>query len=681
MEEKISLALPAMELRRVNVGPRVFAGVLMRAGPTLNTLVIPAEVLKASVDSGLWLGRVVFEHRTAPSIFLNHPGFFDGPQVQKLIGRVLSVTWDEMRQAVTGELHLLDTPEAEIAARVFEQILVMDTPPDVGLSGVVSLVWEWQGEGQAETRVVTELRTIWGVDVVCFPAAGGVVEKVLNSVGGWPASLNQAGASPVPLPQGGNNMSTLPNPAAGQSPPPATDDYNVAIVQASSTQDEHLQASANQLLELRLANSGLPAPMQDELRDQFLGTLFKPVALDRAVARRRETLAALAESGVISGHDNPRVGARVTGFFNTYDKIEAAYEKLMGLEVSNPSLRDVPALTGIKELYIGLTGDRMMRGIFVPEMVSFAISGATSPNTAAIMAELTRNVQNKLLLTQWAKLAGKGYEWWKRAVATENFNSLQTTSWIVSGGFGDIATVAEGGVYPELAWDDKRETIDFVKKGGYVSLTLEMIDKDDVQGWKAVGKNLATTALRTLSITIANIFINNPTLNEDGVALFHATHGNLLSASLDATSWDLAVQAIYKMAEFSSGKRLGFAPDRVLVPIEMRKAAIQLFYSDHEPGGNKNDVNVAPMDGIKDSAGPVIVVPEFTAALTWIALCDPDLAPVVGLGFRFGEKPELFTATDPNSFLLFFQDALPIKVRYFFAVGAVDFRAAVKSVV
>jgi hypothetical protein len=138
---------------------------------------------------------------------------------------------------------------------------------------------------------------------------------------------------------------------------------------------------------------------------------------------------------------------------------------------------------------------------------------------------------------------------------------------------------------------------------------------------------------------------------------------------------------MYKQAEFNSSKRLGLRPDRVLVPIELRKTALAIFYSNQEPGGQNNDINVAGVQGDKDSDGPVIVVPEFTDATDWVALAPPDLAPCVGVGFRFGEQPEIMSVADPNSYLMFYQDALPIKVRWFYAVGAIDWRGAYKAVV
>ena len=53
--------------------------------------------------------------------------------------------------------------------------------------------------------------------------------------------------------------------------------------------------------------------------------------------------------------------------------------------------------------------------------------------------------------------------------------------------------------------------------------------------------------------------------------------------------------------------------------------------------------------------------------------------PTIGVGFRWGETPEVFSVADPNSGLMFTNDVMPVKVRYFFAVGPMDWRGMYKA--
>ena len=648
---------------------RIYDSVAIHTG-TPNGFHITADVLSDSLDK--WAGA---------GVYVDHPGLFDGPSVRNLIGAFRQPRFSADTGQLSGDLCLFDLDQARPTIALLDLILQQRdaghaTPP-VGLSAVLSLTWEERDD----QRFVTAIRKVWSVDVVHEPAAEDAhIQKILNS---QQLTMNEI-QTPTPdapitiadLTPAANSQSPVAPPPTSSQPPVTTNQLATELTQAL------LAAQCQQLLEVRLSTSQLPATVQAALRSRFVDRTFAPAELDTAIGDARALAAAFAGDS-ISGMGQPaRAGGhRVSSMFSEVDQVQAAYEQLMRVPLSNPQLRNVPRLSGIRELYVGLTGDRDLYGRYEPSHAMFAVTGADTPRTSAIFADLTANVQNKIVLDAVNRMAAAGYMWWKRAAAVGHFTNLQPARYIRIGGVGDLPTIAEGGIYSELTWDDTSQAVPFVKKGGYLALTLEMIDRDDTDKWRKVGDALGTAAMRTLSNAVAQIFITNPTLTEDGLNLFHATHANLGVAALSGANWDTAVQSIFKAPEFNSTKRLGLRPNRVLVPIELRKTALSIFYSVQEPGTPNNDINVAGIGTAVTDDGPVIVVPEFTDTNDWVALCDPDLAPVASVGFRYGETPEIMSAADPSSHLLFFQDALPVKARYFYAVGAVDWRGAFKSVV
>ena len=70
----------------------------------------------------------------------------------------------------------------------------------------------------------------------------------------------------------------------------------------------------------------------------------------------------------------------------------------------------------------------------------------------------------------------------------------------------------------------------------------------------------------------------------------------------------------------------------------------------------------------------VIVMDLWTDANNWMAQANPMLYPGIGLGYRFGQDPEIFSVSDPKAGLMFSNDVMPVKVRYFYAVGPIDYR-------
>jgi hypothetical protein len=284
--------------------------------------------------------------------------------------------------------------------------------------------------------------------------------------------------------------------------------------------------------------------------------------------------------------------------------------------------------------------------------------------------------------------------WWTPIVLEEDFSNLQQVKWITLGGVGELPTVAEGAAYTELTWDDQTETADFVKKGGYLGITLETIDKDDTRKVTSAPRALAQAAWLTLAKAISAIFTANsgvgPTMS-DSTALFDAGHSNLGTTALSITTFAAARLAMRKQTEVNSSERLGAlcAPKYLLVPPDLEITALQILASEQDylyalanaPSGRENVFSEggdrsARMAFAKER---VIVVDLWTDTNNWAAAGDPMLYPTIGLGFRYGRTPEIFSVASPTAGLMFTNDTMPVKVRFFFATGPMDYRNLYKA--
>ena len=140
-----------------------------------------------------------------------------------------------------------------------------------------------------------------------------------------------------------------------------------------------------------------------------------------------------------------------------------------------------------------------------------------------------------------------------------------------------------------------------------------------------------------------------------------------------------------KQTELHSGERLGalVAPKFLLVPPDLEATALQILDSEGQPGTANNDINPfaagASHDAILASArNRVIVVDLWTDTNNWAAIADPLFYPSIGIGYRFGRAPEIFSVASPTAGLMFSNDTMPIKVRWFTAVGPTDWRGMYK---
>jgi hypothetical protein len=439
---------------------------------------------------------------------------------------------------------------------------------------------------------------------------------------------------------------------------------------------ELIAAQREAILDTRLAAAALP-PEISELVRTSLPANWKLADLDVAIARARDAWARLEEKRTIRGVPG------IAGMRDSIDQLTDAFEALVtGTRPAHGAHR----LSGPREFYLLLSGDHDMKGIFVPEDVRLANVTTTT------MASIVANVMNKVVAMEFQTYP----RWWEPIVRIENFATLQTVRWITLGGVGELPTVSEGAAYTELTWDDKYETASWVKKGGYLGITLEAMDTDDVGRLRSAPRALAQAAWLTLGKAVSAIFTASsgvgPTLVDTG-ALFNATavtstggHANLLTAALSAAAWQAVKLAMRKQVEVNSGERLGAltSPRYLLVPPDLENTALTVLASENLPGTANNDINPeaqgSTSDARIDSARRrIIVVDLWTDTNNWAACADPNLYPTIGMGFRFGQAPEIFSVQSPTSGLMFTNDVMPVKVRWFYAVGPIDFRGLHKN--
>lgn len=645
------------------------AGKVRAAGNKVSNLEIPAEPIKTAIAAGMLDGR---------ASFVDHAGWFNYPSIKNLAGVTLDAVWNEDDQSADGLIRLYDGPAADALAAVLDGMLqdaaAGEPVPDVGLSLVFWPKWRPRDNFE-DPLVLSEFRHIESVDFVFEPAADGrikaagrkdhglsaasiVVDGDIGSVDSISTQQEVLSMSDV--------ISTTPNEPAAPTP---------AVEQGA--QENQAQAWVNSLsataASVMIANSGLPQVSQERLSAL---SFTSPDQVTAAIEAERAYLAKLNEDSVIQiggqAPRSPHIQLGMTGL----EQVEAALDAML----SGVRPKDgIKPLSGVRELYNLLSGDYEMRGIFQNERVYLANVNSST------MAGLVANAMNKRVINLFQEYP----QWWAPAVTIEDFDNLQDVRWITLGGVGELPTVAEGAAYTELTWDDQTETDSFVKKGGYLGLTIEAIDKDDTGKLRAAPRALAQAAWLTLSKSISAIFTDasglGPTMS-DSVALFNAAnHANLGSSALTPAAWRATKVAMMKQTEVNSGERLGVLtrPYLLWVPVDLEDYATEILGSDGMPDVADNNVN-PDADGdnrsgrLANARKRIIACPLWTDTDNWAAQADPRLYPSIGLGYRYGRTPEIFSVASPTAGLMFTNDTLPVKVRYFFAVGPTDYRGLYK---
>lgn len=442
---------------------------------------------------------------------------------------------------------------------------------------------------------------------------------------------------------------------------PAGEEARLAWAQLARLKEETCAC----LLEAELASARLPQEAACQLRQRFNGRIYEPQELKEEIQKARSLAGSLQSGAVVSG---PRISEMIT----SEEHLQAAVDDLFGAqrEVQMQGRR-VERLSGIRELYLRQTGDYDMNGTTHQEQLA---------NTASMPA-LVMNSLNKLLVQKWEELGRAGYRWWESVVTVEHFDSLQTITGAMAGEVGDLPIVEEGGEYTELPIADSSETGTWVKYGGYLPLTIELIDRDNLAVLKSYPHKLAVASLRQISKMVAGMFTQNsgtgPKMADSHNVFDAENHGNLGSSALSAASWEAAGQAIYKQKMLAGGLEkpsLSLDPKYLLVPRSLRLTGMRILYPSWE-----RESGIVSENMQKGEYGDVITVPEWTDTDDWAAVVDPRLVPGIIVGERFGLRPEIFIAGDPASPALFANDELRLKIRHFISVFAADYRPLYKS--
>ncbi len=347
------------------------------------------------------------------------------------------------------------------------------------------------------------------------------------------------------------------------------------------------------LLDAGLSASKLPAPSQAAVRKQFTGKVFEATELQAAIDDARELVTSLTAAVTVQGP------GRVHGMFDSADKLQAAMDDLMGAPRNPGSEKlSIPRPTGIRELYLTLTGDYDFHGGYYPERASLA--------TTTDFTGLVKNAMNKVIVDRWAELGRAGYDWWTKIVTVEHFTTLNTITGVLVGTVGTLAhrrrrrRVHRAGRRRQ----PRDRQLHQVRRLHSVHPRADR-PRQPVK-LKAYPRELASAGIRKISSLVAAIFSASsgagPTMADTG-ALFNATavttkggHANLLTTALAAAQWEAVSAAVYKQpmlvkqdtGYYGTGPQMALNPRYLLVPRALQLTGRRVLYPEHEYTANYN---------------------------------------------------------------------------------------------
>ncbi|MBV6425156.1 MAG: hypothetical protein NAOJABEB_02970 [Steroidobacteraceae bacterium] len=463
-------------------------------------------------------------------------------------------------------------------------------------------------------------------------------------------------------------------------PTQASPDATLHEARIRELEESLRRAECRAILTARLAESRLPEPMRTAISADYDGRIFEAAELDARITRDRDIAGQLV---------SVRPHGLGDGIAVTEDQRDKHQKAMDGLVWGQRRDGVQPFLT-LKEAYQAISGDYRHSYIsgelprrILAEAISYAGDDtllAESITTSTFGDVLGDSIRRRML----AEYGRPDRQTWRPIVRVEpvvDFRTVERTRW---GGYGLLPTVPQGGTYQSLTSPgDEKATDSLDKYGGLEDLTLETIANDDMGLVRRIPVKMGYAAADTLYAAVFNTTIlGNVTASYDSVALYHASHSNTGTTALGETGLSAVETAMRDQLEYGnqSSLPLGEAnmPKFLLIPNELRVTAHKLTQ-----GPNAViSAETATTPNFFNGRYQVIVVDDWTDATDWYAFADPNLSPVLEVGFYQGrEEPEMFVQDAQTVGSVFTADKVTYKIRHIWYVMVVDHRGTYRQVV
>jgi hypothetical protein len=334
----------------------------------------------------------------------------------------------------------------------------------------------------------------------------------------------------------------------------------VATVRPDTTEQSTASAALAELQEARkircgftldrvLHGTGLPEMAQARLRKRFEGQVFEERELQEAVEDYKALLGSQQPAAGVEQATRVSVGAEA------WDRYQAEMGVAFGIRpesaVLQESERDLyrqaarsqPSMRRIYELVFddpGMLGNVGRNAIF---------QEATTANYVNTLA----NIMNRAIAQEYAETD----DFWEELVEIDpNITDFKQRTDIIWGGYAGLPIIGESDsadVFSELGNPGEVQTQWSVgQRGAIFTITRKMMKNDDLNAFASIPRRIGRGARHELRQFIFNYLTGSVggTIGADalydGVALFHASHFNLVNSALD---YDPLVGAWNRMSD------------------------------------------------------------------------------------------------------------------------------------
>lgn len=418
----------------------------------------------------------------------------------------------------------------------------------------------------------------------------------------------------------------------------------------------------------------------DKARREAIAASFKPFAERDGVqallqqcqddhkcdvqAAGQKLLAKLAEGAV------PLAGRHVTTVEDEADKRFKATAQALAARAGLEKLDTANPVRG-ETLYDMARASLARAGFKTDGLDKMAIVAASFTHSTSDFKNLLANVANKSML-KGVDEAEETFQLWTSRGELTDFREAKRVS---VNSFGSLPKVAEGGEYTFGSMGDRGQAAILAKYGRRFAITREAIINDDLSAFTKIPRAMGRAAIRTVGDLVYAVLTGNPVMDEDGKALFHADHNNLLTGgaittdNVDAMRVAMARQKTPGLTTGGSNIRLAY----LLVPVALGGKASVVRDSEYEVGAaSRNNTVPNSVRGLFEVISDARL--DDSSATAWYGAANGSVNDTVEVSYLNGNDRPTLEQQDGWSV-----DGTEFKVRMEAAATPLDFRGLAKN--
>ncbi|WP_042886360.1 ClpP-like prohead protease/major capsid protein fusion protein [Cupriavidus necator] len=311
-------------------------------------------------------------------------------------------------------------------------------------------------------------------------------------------------------------------------------------------------------------------------------------------------------------------------------------------------------------------------GVKVDGMDQMKIVAAAFTQSTSDFPILLENTMHKTLQQAYALAP----DTWSRFCSIGSVSDFRAHPRYRVGSLGNLDVLNELGEFKNKTIPDgEKASITAGTRGNIINLSRQMIINDDLGAFIGLASMLGRAAKRTIEAAVYARLAENsgagPTL-EDGLALFHASHGNIAgtAAAPAVASFEAGRVQMAQQKDVSGNDYLDLRPAIWLGPIGIGGTARVTNDAQYDPDtANK----LQKPNLVRGLVRDIVDTPRLSGT-AWYFFADPAEAPALEVAFLDG-------AQDPYLELQngFDVDGARYKVRIDFGVAGIDYRGAHKN--